>query len=357
MHVHIMRHTKLASVEPKKWVLALLLVIAVGILILSLWQSFLTSSSPSLLEEMPEEQVDTLEVIPTEVADESVHGQDGEVTFVFGGDLQFDRYIRTQAKLLGGYDQLFTEISSVFTESDGVIANLEGPVTSFESVSVGSAVGSHNNYLFTFSSEVIPVLEKNNFVLVNIGNNHIRNFGEEGVEQTMQFFESSPVKAWGSVGGETWLDDSFVVHEQGGLRFLFVNYNEFLWGDVDELIAEVPIRKAASQADFVVLYTHWGVEYQTLAGEYYRELARRFVAAGADMIVGSHPHVVQQHETIGGAPVYYSLGNFVFDQYFEQAVRQGLLLKATFKKSSPITVEEVPIYLEGTGKTVLILPN
>ncbi|NCS97807.1 MAG: CapA family protein, partial [Candidatus Pacebacteria bacterium] len=83
----------------------------------------------------------------------------------------------------------------------------------------------------------------------------------------------------------------------------------------------------------------------------------QFVAAGADIIIGSHPHVVQQHESINGVPVYYSLGNFVFDQYFEENVRRGLLLKVTFKKGSPITIEEQPIYLEGTGKTVLISPK
>lgn len=356
MHVQKMRHTKLASVEPKKWVLALLLVIAAGIVLVSVWQSFLTPSSAPLPADISEEQTDTPKVIP-EDPESREYSEDEEVTFMFGGDLQFDRYIRTQAIVLGGYDQILVDVSGILKESDGVIANLEGPVTTFDSVSVGSAVGSTNNYLFTFSPEVIPVLENNNFALVNIGNNHIRNFGEEGVEQTLQFFEDSTVRAWGSVGGETWLEDSFVEVEKNGLRFLFVNYNEFLWGDVDELIAEISARKAASQADFVVLYTHWGVEYQPLAGEYYRELARRFVAAGVDMVVGSHPHVVQQSEKVGGAPVYYSLGNFVFDQYFEQAVRQGLLLKATFKKGSPIMVEEVPIYLEGTGKTVLISPK
>lgn len=347
-------HAKFAAQEPKKYLVFLILAFAIFLLIFSIRQSVLlqeqsTAQDENLLVapvEQDVQQPQKLEVTPTPHVD-------NQVTFLFGGDLQFDRHIRQKAAEHGGYEALFVGFEDLFASVDGVIANLEGPVTDFDSVSVGSAVGSQNNFLFTFSPEVVPVLKKLGFTLLNIGNNHILNFGPEGLAQTRAYLSNGGIAYWGSVGGDTWLEDSFIEYEVKNTSFLFVNYNQFLWGDVDELLAEMTRKKAQLQPDFVVVYTHWGTEYQTVASQFYQDLARRFVAAGADMVIGSHPHVVQQSEVITGAPVYYSLGNFVFDQYFEDAVRRGLLLKVQFKKGSPIRVEELPIYLESTGKTVL----
>ena len=277
-----------------------------------------------------------------------------QLTLLFGGDLQFDRHIRQQAQKNGGYAFIFEELTATFAATDGVVANLEGPVTTFDSISAGSAVGSPANFLFTFSPDVLPVLTDNNFVAVNLGNNHILNFGQEGLEQTYTFLNNANLAYWGDVGGSTWLQDSFFLHEQEGVRLLLVNYNQFLGGSVEELLAEMPKQVAATNPDFVVVYPHWGVEYQTTAGPYYQDLARQFVAAGADLIIGTHPHVVQQSEVIDGVPVYYSLGNFVFDQYFEPAVQRGLLLRITFTKGSPeLHITEIPIALKTTGATVL----
>lgn len=347
-------HAKFAAEEPKKFLLFLMLVFAMGILFFSVRQSVLDGKR-KVVERAESVDVATSLAVPDVSTDPAVNN---EVTLLFGGDLQFDRYIRQQAAVHGGYESLFVGFEELFSSVDGIVANLEGPVTDFDSVSVGSAIGSRNNFLFTFSPEILPVLKKLGFVLLNLGNNHILNFGPEGLAQTYSYLENSEISYWGSVGGDTWLEDSFITYEENGITFLFVNYNQFLWGDVDELLAEVTRKKAELQPDFVVVYTHWGTEYQTTASEYYQELARRFVAAGADMIIGSHPHVIQQSEVIDGAPVYYSLGNFVFDQYFEDVVRRGLLLKVTFlKETHEIEVEEVPIFLESTGKTMLSLPT
>ncbi|PIR63395.1 MAG: hypothetical protein CO156_02420 [Candidatus Pacebacteria bacterium CG_4_9_14_3_um_filter_40_12] len=350
MLVHEMLHTKLASSEPKKWLLLAVIITAIALTINSAYTSNQELVTPDP-EEIFQEVEPAVAVPPQEVP------KSQEVTLVFGGDLQFDRFIRQRAAVMGGYDKLFEGFETLSQSADGFVANLEGPITDFDSISSGSAVGSSNNYIFTFSPEVVPVLKDLGFVLLNLGNNHILNFGAEGLAQTRATLNQAGLAHWGSVGGDSWLDDSFVEYEKNGMKFLFVNYNQFLWGDVDELLAELTRRKAALQPDFVVVYTHWGTEYQPIASEYYRALAGQFVAAGADIIIGSHPHVVQQHESINGVPVYYSLGNFVFDQYFEENVRRGLLLKVTFKKGSPITIEEQPIYLEGTGKTVLISPK
>ncbi len=346
-------HIRLANPQPKIWLILVLFLTALGLLLVSLfittggWQQDQSSWFGEQLESPAEvPKIEPELEIPQEIEKRSV-------TLLFGGDLQFDRYIRRQAMGHGSYEYIFKELESLFAEVDGVIANLEGPVTSFDSVSLGSVVGSRDNYIFTFSPEVVPVLKNLGFVLLNLGNNHILNFGQDGLEETKQLLDDAQIGYWGNTGGETWLDDSFYLYEQHGVQILFVNYNEFLFGDREELLVEMRVRKERLQPDFMVVYTHWGTEYQQVASEYYQDLATELVIAGADMIIGSHPHVIQQHQQIGSAMVYYSLGNFVFDQYFETAVRKGTLLKTTFTAGEELSVSEVPIFLEGTGKTVL----
>ncbi|MCB9801324.1 MAG: CapA family protein [Pseudomonadales bacterium] len=347
-----MLHHKIAQAQPRYWLLICIILIALGVLGISYVQEQLPKQGN--VEILPEPVLKVPETQEGEVADAV---EDESITLLFGGDLQFDRHIRQQSSFLGGYQGVFDEpLKELFLASDGVIANLEGPITEFDSVSVGSVVGSTNNYLFTFSPQVAPVLKQLNFVAVNLGNNHILNFGPEGLLQTQQFLNEAGVAYWGNTGGETWLEDSFLELSIKKKKFLFVNFNEFLWSDEDELVEELHTRVQAGEFDYVVVYTHWGVEYQKQASERYQGLARRLVSAGADIVIGSHPHVIQQSETVAGAPIYYSLGNFVFDQYFEPAVRNGLLLEVNFE-GSIITTKEIPIYLEGTGKTILLEQN
>ncbi len=350
MRAKTMLYNKIANSQPKYWLIVGIFACAALMISISVYQELYAEPNAVSVPLTGES------VVPSPSATSIAQPSEGaDVTLLFGGDMQFDRYIRQQVEFHGSYAHLLDRpLRQVLAESDGAIANLEGPITDFDSVSIGSAIGSKNNYLFTFSPEVASTLRDLHFLAVNLGNNHILNFGEEGLKQTRAYLDSAGVAHWGSTGGESWLEDSFLALEVGDFNFLFVNYNQFLWGDFDMLVAEMAVRREEIQPDFMVVYTHWGTEYQTTASERYREMARQLVeVGGADMVVGSHPHVVQQNEVIAGAPVYYSLGNFIFDQYFEAAVRKGVLLKVTFSMTNPISVEEVPIYLDGTGKTIL----
>ena len=347
-------HQRIANPQPQFWVVIVLACVALVLLFFSITSQRATREDAWFDENEQSLYDDSQEQQEAEVSTPSPEeSTPPTVSLLFGGDLQFDRHIRQKAEAAGGYAFIFEDLTDLFLESDGVIANLEGPVTEYDSVSVGSAVGSSNNFIFTFSPKIVPVLQSHGFTLLNIGNNHILNFGMDGLEQTEQNLKRADLAYWGNSGKETWLHDSFTIYRQNGVTLLFVNYNEFLYTDIEALLSEMTEQKAAIAPDFMVVYTHWGVEYETTAGPRYQERAADFVAAGADLIIGSHPHVVQQSERIGDAIVYYSLGNFVFDQYFEPAVQQGLLVKATFTTGEGIAVEEYPILLERSGQTIL----
>ena len=266
---------------------------------------------------------------------------------LFGGDMMFDRYLRTVARARGG-EFLLAGLAPLFGQADLVVANLEGPITDNASLSETSVVGARDNYFFTFDPSVASLLKRSHIDAVNIGNNHILNFKEEGVEQTKRYLGQAGV---GFFGSPLVADNRILFREIRGAKIALVNYNQFVWQGKEKALQDIATAKQS--ADIVVLYTHWGTEYVPVTAPI-RELAHEFIAAGADLIIGSHPHVVQEKEAYQGKMIYYSLGNLIFDQYADAATKQGLLVRATLDaKAKEFSFEDIPVTLKNDGETVL----
>lgn len=269
------------------------------------------------------------------------------VTVLFGGDMMFDRTIR-EVMAKNGDDYVFSCLGDTLSAPDLVVANLEGPVTDFPSTSVGSEPGGPNNYTFTFPTSTATLLVRHNIRLVNIGNNHIMNFSREGLAQTKQWLDAAGVAYFGDPASP---ESERVARLQiEGIAFSFVNWSDWTSDKTDHTVAQV--REEAESGRIVVVYTHWGEEYVP-ATERVKTLAHQFVDAGASIVIGSHPHVVQEHEEYNGKHIYYSLGNFVMDQYWNEDVRSGLMLHVVFGKGGVTAVEEIPVYLERDRTTCL----
>lgn len=274
--------------------------------------------------------------------------QASEIKIIFAGDLMLDRYIRQVAEKKG-YDYLLQELKPILLDSDLVVVNLEGPITDFPSRSIYSQIGSTDNFIFTFDPQVVPFLTRHNIKLVSLGNNHIHNFGSEGLRQTETYLQEDGVDFFGDTGQET--DSSFKLIKLHGLRLGFVNYNQFVSGGGERTLSD--IASLRDETDAIIVYTHWGNEYQTQANEVIQKQARQFIDQGADLIIGSHPHVVQQSEIYEGKKIYYSLGNFVFDQYFSAQTQEGLLVEVTIDpETRQFSFTEVPIKLLKNTQTV-----
>lgn len=263
---------------------------------------------------------------------------------IFGGDMMFDRYIRTQSDRVGKEGILAT-VRAKLLAADMVVANLEGPITSNASKSVGSAAGEARNYVFTFDPAWAKVLADNNIRLVNIGNNHILNFGASGLIETRQLLRDAGVKFFGDPMEEFFRT---YVASLCGRSIGFVNFNQ-LYQDAEHR-ALADIERLRSTVDVLFIYTHWGAEYAPATSEEKR-LAHLFIDRGADAVIGSHPHVVQEHETYRGKTIYYSLGNFVFDQYFNPETTRGLLVEVSLASDDTPSFQEIPIRLSADGKT------
>jgi poly-gamma-glutamate capsule biosynthesis protein CapA/YwtB (metallophosphatase superfamily) len=270
-----------------------------------------------------------------------------QVTVLFGGDMMFDRTIRTTIDEKGG-DFIFSCIDPTLQSADLVVANLEGPITATSSRSVGSAVGAPDNFTFTFPSSTAELLRAHHIRIVNIGNNHILNFGNDGVRSTISALTSAGVGYFGDPLSATVAAGSF-----DGVPLAFINYNEFVnHGEASTTLSQ--IREARAAGQIPIVYTHWGVEYATTSPERIHTLAHEFVDAGAAIVIGSHPHVVEEHEMYNGVPIYYSLGNFIFDQYWNDDVRHGLLLRVTVTAQGVGALEEIPVELEHDRRTCAV---
>jgi len=274
------------------------------------------------------------------------------VNLLFGGDLMFDRNIRQVAQE-DGYAFILDGLTDYLDSFDLVIANLEGPITDQDSQSLGSETASTANFIFTFEPQVTDLFTTNNITLLNLGNNHILNFGEEGLQQTTNYLDQSNLLYFGDTG--TDLVSPFLIQHFPGLDLAFINYNQFTDQGIQPTLNL--ISQLRSQVDLIIIYTHWGEEYQDEPSDVITDQAYQFIDQGADLIIGSHPHVVQTHEMYQGKNIYYSLGNFVFDQYFSTATQQGLLIELTIQKGTEgeinLSTKEVFIDLLSTGQTVL----
>jgi gamma-polyglutamate biosynthesis protein CapA len=270
----------------------------------------------------------------------------GEAKILFVGDIFLDRYIRQIMERHGG-DYVFECTENLLQSADVVVGNLEGPITDFDSKSVGTIPGSPENYVFTFPTFSAELLYRHNIKIVSLGNNHIGNFGAEGIEQTKKYLSRAGVNYFGGLAG----DEPIYRTKIRGHNISFIAYNEF-GGDSAELVTE-KIRQENMQypENKIIVFAHWGDEYVEPT-EKMRLQAKAFSRAGTNFFIGSHPHVVQASENIGETTVFYSLGNFIFDQYWDEEVSTGLAVQVNLS-SSEITFQKYPLTILRSGQTCL----
>ncbi len=260
------------------------------------------------------------------------------IRVLIGGDVMLDRGIRRigQSK---GYDSLFAGIAPLFKSEDAVIVNLEGPVTGNPSKTLLPDGTTSKEFTFTFDPDVVPSLKSAGITAVSLANNHTDNFGADGFDETESWLSNGGIRYFGSPWNATATE---YVIASNSIPVAFVGYHAFQPG-FGAIIDDV--KRLSAQGNFVVVMPHWGVEYAPHPTDKMRSQARALIAAGASAVIGSHPHVIEDHEVIDGVPVFYSLGNLLFDQYFSPQVMKGDLVELTLsKKSDTIRLDSIRVY-------------
>lgn len=195
------------------------------------------------------------------------------------------------------------------------IANLEGPITD-------AVPTADKPILFAFErGKTIDILKAMDVRIANLANNHARDAGDEGLADTINALDAAKI---GVAGGEEPCESVPIVRGTMGICS-FSDIHGFL--DVSNVAKA--IETVRPTVDYVIVSLHWGVEYSDSPTDEQREKARAIIAAGADAIVGHGPHVVQPLEWIDEKPVFYSIGNFLFDQP-DPTLSSGLVAGLTF---------------------------
>lgn len=237
------------------------------------------------------------------------------ITILAFGDLLLDRYIKLYIDRHGA-DYPFENIKEILAGNDIVLANLEGSFTDFSPRPLDP-----DNTSFTFNPALAAMLKRHHFNVLNLANNHVQDFGRAGFSQSQNYLTQNGVDYFGDYHNES----GTLIKEINGQKIAFIGYHSLDNPATESTIEKIKI--ARQEADFVIAYTHWGAEYQNGFSKSQQESGRQFIDAGADVVLGSHPHVIQPIEIYKNKTIFYSLGNFLFDQIFSFEVRHGLGVK------------------------------
>ncbi|MCX6809562.1 MAG: AmmeMemoRadiSam system protein B [Candidatus Berkelbacteria bacterium] len=238
-------------------------------------------------------------------------------TFLFGGDLMFDRLINHQFKDTG-FDKIFDQFGNrVFWGSDLAVANLEGPISDQPILDDVST----DNLVFNFPTKSLDALRFLKLNAVSLANNHTSNAGQSGFDITKALLVKNQIGFFGSSDG---INKNSVKEFLSPIPISVIGVNLLSSPNEQEIIKMIKDEK--NKDNFVILYPHWGSEYQKKHSANQSSVAHSWIDNGADMIIGSHPHVTQDFEIYNGKPIIYSLGNLLFDQTFSLDTQEGLLV-------------------------------
>ncbi|MFC1655848.1 AmmeMemoRadiSam system protein B [Patescibacteria group bacterium] len=247
------------------------------------------------------------------------------VTLLGFGDVMLDRAVRSLMDK-HGLNYPFQKIAGDIGGTDHVFANFEGPIKEFP-------VATSKSISFRFKPDVVQVVKDAGITIVSIANNHALDQGWGGRDDTKRFLEAGGVTYFGHP--KNTHEENVHVSEISGSKVAFLGYDDTIFKvNVEDSAAN--IRQLKEENDYVIISIHWGAEYKHTPTNRKIELAHGFVDAGADLVIGHHPHVVQTMEIYNGVPVFYSLGNFVFDQYFSQDTQEGLAIGTIFEKDRTV---------------------
>ncbi len=247
--------------------------------------------------------------------------EDRDLTILAFGDMMMGRYVRTLMDESGSKGYVFKNIRGYegrfFEGADIVHGNLEGPIK-------GKGKKGGTSMSFSFNEDIAPFLKNNGFNLMSIANNHAVDQGWEGRDTTISALNKAGV-SW--CGHPSEADPLSVYYKWiGKKKMAFVCFQDVTHKLDDDAALDL-ISDVREGVDYLIVSVHWGQEYKHRPDWGSQiEPGRAFIDAGADFVIGHHPHVVQSFEIYNGKFIFYSLGNFVFDQYWSQMTQEELAI-------------------------------
>jgi poly-gamma-glutamate capsule biosynthesis protein CapA/YwtB (metallophosphatase superfamily) len=267
------------------------------------------------------------------------------VTMSVVGDIMLSRGVAEAAEGSGDRVLALRPMQDRLAAADITVGNLESTLSRAGAPTQGSDS-------FAADPAVVPGLREAGFDVLGLANNHLGDYGRRALVATVRRLRAEGLETFGAGGTPRQAWQPTVVRRDG-VRFGFLGFNAI--GETPEVAPGQPgavsvsmpprtgpldsaeldrflraVRRLDRRVDAVVVFPHWGTQYTNVPEPIQRRVARRLVAAGADLVVGGHPHWVQGADMVDGRLVVHSLGNFVFDMDFMMQTMKGLLLELTY---------------------------
>lgn len=265
------------------------------------------------------------------------------------GDIMLDRGVKYMIEKYGNNDYIlpFVKIKDKLKEADLVFGNLESQISD-----KGHNVGSI--YSFRARPEALAGLAYAGFDIVSVANNHSFDYTRLAFEDSLKKLKGAGIEY---VGGGFSKEEAFSlkVIEREGVKIGFLAYTSvgsLSWKDSVAVVEEADleeikekVRDSKEKVDVLIVSFHSGDEYEIQPNEFQKMTYKSLIDSGADLIIGHHPHVVQPVIGYSSGWIAYSLGNFIFDQYFSSDTMKGMMLKAVIseKKIKDVDFYEIKI--------------
>ena len=291
------------------------------------------------------------------LADDTSRGQavssQRQQTLLFVGDIMLSRNVGARMKARNDWTYPFAKIAETLRAADLAVGNLECPM---------SDVGHNLHHLYSFRADprAIEGLTFAGFRVVELANNHMDDWDRPALLDTVQRLRAAGLRPVGAGANDLEAHYPTMVNLNNA-KLAFLAYVDVepksaaatpdqagvAWLDLERVLSD--IRFARPLADIVIVCLHWGVEYAKRPDRRQVEMAHRMIDAGADLVVGGHPHVTQPCEFYHGHWIAYSLGNFIFDQRWP-VTHHGLMLKVTLVGNRITDATPIPITIDNSSQ-------
>jgi len=278
---------------------------------------------------------------------------ESQFTAAFVGDMMFGRHVQEVTEKRGTA-YLFDKMKPYFENADYVTGNFENPVLKRAEESYEKL--EKQIHLHT-DAEAVKALKKMNFTTVNLANNHMMDYGEEGLQDTLETFDAAGLDYVGA-GKDVEEATTIDYQEINGLTIATLGFTDSLVSGFSALgyrggvAAATPenifpaIEEANASADLVFVNIHWGQEYDKEPHPRQKKLAHAMVDVGADAIIGHHAHVLSEVEQYKNGVIFYGLGNFIFDQGWSRT-KDSALVQYDLLSDGTGRFEIVPLRISG----------
>ncbi|MBP3962101.1 CapA family protein [Paenibacillus lignilyticus] len=273
----------------------------------------------------------------------------GQVNLSFTGDVLLAASVE-KLMLKNGYDYPYAKVLNELKTPDLMAVNLETPVT------LRGTPAENKQYVYKSSPDALPALKAAGIDVVNLANNHTLDQGEEGLLDTIAHLDEAGIPNMGAGRDEL---EAFkpVLLEAKGISVAYLGLTRVVpvgsWKATkdhaglaetyDSTRAVAAIKQAKKQADIVVVMVHWGIEREDLPNNDQKRLAHEYIDAGADLVIGSHPHVLQGFESYKGKWIAYSLGNFIFSGMTPDKTKDTGVLQAACNEKGDCALKFNPM--------------